>query len=121
MPSKAVQANLEIILSFFPSINCKCAALPKVKSVSYTHLVFYGDGGNDTINGGAGNDALYGGTGNDYLYGNDGDDILDGGEGNDYLNGGNGNDTYIFGRNYGTDIIENYDGNNGVVYFCEQI
>ena len=78
-------------------------------------IVFYGDGGNDTINGGAGNDALYGGTGNDYLYGNDGDDILDGGEGNDYLNGGNGNDTYIFGRNYGTDIIENYDGNNKVV------
>ncbi len=75
----------------------------------------HGDGGNDTINGGAGNDALYGGTGNDYLYGNDGDDILDGGEGNDYLNGGNGNDTYIFGRNYGTDIIEDYDGNNKVV------
>ena len=75
----------------------------------------HGDGGNDTINGGAGNDALYGGTGNDYLYGNDGDDILDGGEGNDYLNGGNGNDTYVFGRNYGTDIIEDYDGNNKVV------
>ena len=78
-------------------------------------IVLYGDGGNDTINGGAGNDALYGGTGNDYLYGNDGDDILDGGEGNDYLNGGNGNDTYVFGRNYGTDIIEDYDGNNKVV------
>lgn len=60
-------------------------------------IVIHGDGGNDT---------LYGGTGTDYLYGNDGDDILDGGEDNDYLNGGNGNDTYVFGRNYGTDIIE---------------
>lgn len=60
-------------------------------------IVIHGDGGND---------ALYGGTGTDYLYGNDGDDILDGGEDNDYLNGGNGNDTYVFGRNYGTDIIE---------------
>lgn len=69
-------------------------------------IVIHGDGGNDTLNGGAGNDALYGGTGTDYLYGNDGDDILDGGEDNDYLNGGNGNDTYVFGRNYGTDIIE---------------
>lgn len=69
-------------------------------------IVIHGNGGNDTLNGGAGNDALYGGTGTDYLYGNDGDDILDGGEDNDYLNGGNGNDTYVFGRNYGTDIIE---------------
>lgn len=69
-------------------------------------IVIHGDGGNDTLNGGAGNDALYGGTGTDYLYGNDGDDILDGGEDNDYLNGDNGNDTYVFGRNYGTDIIE---------------
>lgn len=60
-------------------------------------IVIHGDGGNDTLNGG---------TGTDYLYGNDGDDILDGGEDNDYLNGGNGNDTYVFGRNYGTDIIE---------------
>ena len=73
-------------------------------------VVIHGDGGNDTLNGGEGNDALYGGTGTDYLYGNDGDDILDGGEDNDYLNGGNGNDTYVFGRNYGTDIIEDYDG-----------
>ena len=78
-------------------------------------IVIHGDGGNDTLNGGAGNDALYGGTGTDYLYGNDGDDILDGGEDNDYLNGGNGNDTYVFGRNYGTDIIEDYDGNNKIV------
>ena len=29
--------------------------------------------------------------------------------------GDGGNDTYVFGRNYGTDIIEDYDGNNKVV------
>ena len=72
----------------------------------------HGDGGNDTINGGAGNDALYGGTGNDYLYGNDGDDTLDGGTGNDWLYGGNGNDTYIFGKGYGNDTIEDWGGSS---------
>ncbi len=40
--------------------------------------IFYGWGGNDTIDGGAGNDTIYGG---------DGDDTLIGGAGNDILNG----------------------------------
>ncbi|SHJ64970.1 Haemolysin-type calcium binding protein related domain-containing protein, partial [Clostridium cavendishii DSM 21758] len=34
-------------------------------------------------------------------------DILDGGIGNDYLDGGVGNDTYVFGKGYGQDIIDN--------------
>lgn len=74
-----------------------------------------GENGNDSLNGGNGADKLYGGIGDNQFYGNGGNDTLDGGEDNDYLNGGNGNDTYVFGRNYGTDIIEDYDGNNKIV------
>lgn len=60
-------------------------------------IVIHGDGGNDTLNGGEGNDVLDGGVGSDYLY------------------GGNGNDTYIFGIGYGSDIVEDNDGENKIV------
>lgn len=60
-------------------------------------IVIHGDGGNDTLNGGAG------------------DDVLDGGTGNDYLSGGIGNDTYIFEIGYGSDIVEDTDGENKVI------
>ena len=76
----------------------------------------YGEGGNDNLTGNSGKDSLYGGSGNDYLYGNDGDDILDGGTGDDYLCGGNGNDTYIFGKGYGNDTIEDWGGSGTVVF-----
>ena len=76
----------------------------------------YGEGGNDNLTGNSGNDSLYGGSGNDYLYSNDGDDILDGGTGDDYLYGGNGNDTYIFGKGYGNDTIEDWGGSSTVVF-----
>ena len=86
----------------------------------------WGYDGNDVLYGGAGNDDMYGGKGNDILYGGDGDDILyayevisqfnnptgggadilDGGTGNDYLYGDGGSTTYIFGRGYGQDIIQ---------------
>ena len=76
--------------------------------------IAHGRAGNDGINGGRGNDELYGDEGNDTLYGNDGDDILDGGTGNDSLNGGNGNDIYIFGRDYGNDVISDWGGDSVV-------
>ena len=76
----------------------------------------YGEGGNDNLTGNSGNDSLYGGAGNDYLYGNDGDDILDGGTGDDYLCGGNGNDTYIFGKGYGNDTIEDWGGSSTITF-----
>ncbi len=79
-------------------------------------IALHGDGGNDNLSGGAGNDILFGGIGNDTLNGNDGDDILDGGEGNDFLYGGMGNDTYRFGIGYGSDIIEDNDGDNKVEF-----
>lgn len=77
-------------------------------------IALHGDGGNDNLTGGAGDDMLFGGIGNDTLNGNDGDDILDGGEGGDFLYGGLGNDTYRFGVGYGSDIIEDNDGDNKV-------
>ena len=52
-------------------------------------------------------DIIKGGAGDDYLYGQGGNDLLDGGSGNDYLEGGSGNDTYIWGRGYGNDSINN--------------
>ena len=46
----------------------------------------YGEGGNDTLNGGAGYDDLEGGEGND---------VLNGGTDADYMLGGAGNDIYV--------------------------
>lgn len=45
-------------------------------------------------------------SGNDTILGYEGADTLDGGAGNDLLKGGMGGDTYIFGRGYGSDTID---------------
>ena len=61
-----------------------------------------GDAGDDTLNGGAGND------------------LINGGPGNDIMVGSAGNDTYVFGRGYGGDTINDYDttvGNSDKVKF----
>jgi len=58
--------------------------------------IFYGDEGNQTLQGGAGNDKLYGRIG---------DDILVGGVGNDKLDGGPGSDTFVFAQGDGNDTI----------------
>ena len=86
--------------------------------------VLDGGGGNDGLRGGAGEDVLTGGTGNDSLEGEAGDDVLDGGTEDDQLLGGDGadqldggagtdvlsgeagQDTYVFGRGYGQDIVQ---------------
>jgi serralysin len=65
--------------------------------------------GNDILRGYDSADHLEGLAGNDTLYGYAGNDVLTGGSGNDYLDGGFGNDSYIFGLNFGHDIIYNYD------------
>lgn len=72
--------------------------------------IIQGSDGNDIIYGNAGNDTIHAGTGSDIVYGGDGNDVLDGGEGDDHLYGGAGDDTYIFGRNYGTDVISDEAG-----------
>jgi Ca2+-binding RTX toxin-like protein len=50
----------------------------------------YGEGGNDTLDGGPKNDLLLGGPGNDQLIGRAGIDRMDGGVGNDKLSGADG-------------------------------
>jgi Ca2+-binding RTX toxin-like protein len=85
-----------------------------------------GGAGNDTLGGAAGNDTLSGGLGNDSLSGDAGADVLDGGAGadqvfggdghdtlsgsggNDTLSGDAGNDTYVFGPEFGQDVIQDF-------------
>lgn len=87
--------------------------------------IIYGNAGNDYINANSGNDTIYGGLGNDIIsgedgndiiYGEEGDDILDGNLGDDYIYGGAGDDKYIFGLNYGLDIIEDFVGKSTIEF-----
>ncbi len=91
----------------------------------------YGQGGNDTLNGGSANDTIRGGDGNDILrggggddsvlgeagndelYGNDGNDRVDGGEGDDRIRGGEGDDV-LFGGN-GRDQLLGESGSDTLV------
>ena len=58
--------------------------------------------------GNAGNDTLQGGSGHDFLSGDGGDDAISGGDGDDYLDGYTGVDTFDGGN--GTDVA--YDTND---------
>ena len=80
---------------------------------------YLGTNGNDSYNGSngqdfifaeGGNDNISGSNGNDGIIGLDGNDTLNGGAGNDELFGGLGADTYVFGRDYGKDVIYEEDG-----------
>ena len=75
--------------------------------------ILYGGNGNDVIDGGAGNDQIDGGAGADVMTGGTGNDLLDGKAGNDVLTGGTGNDTYVFGRGYGADTVQENDATAG--------
>lgn len=72
-----------------------------------------GGGGHDVMHGGAGDDTLKAGTAASQLYGDEGNDRLIGGSGNDYLSGGNGNDTFVFGPNFGKDVIADFQNSGG--------
>jgi Ca2+-binding RTX toxin-like protein len=79
-----------------------------------------GGGGNDALTAAAGGGGLWGAGGNDTLTGSAAADRLDGGAGNDTLAGGAGSDTYVFGRGYGTDLVQDNDataGNTDVAQF----
>jgi Ca2+-binding RTX toxin-like protein len=52
---------------------------------------------------------------NNYLNGTEINDIIDGGLGNDSLNGFGGEDTYIFGRGYGEDMINEWGSDHSFV------
>lgn len=85
------------------------------------------DDGNDLLQGGTGTDRMAGGTGNDtlkgengadLLRGDSGNDLLDGGAyqdtliggaGNDTLRGGSGPDVFVFSKNSGKDVVQDFD------------
>lgn len=67
-----------------------------------------GGAGADTLLGGAGNDSLAGGSGIDSLNGGDGADTLAGGVGADVLAGGRGADVFVFGVDFGRDIVVDF-------------
>jgi trimeric autotransporter adhesin len=69
-----------------------------------------GGAGDDILIGGAGQDFLTGGANNDTLIGGVGLDSLSGGTGNDHLMGGLDADIYSFTGAFGSDIIEDSDG-----------
>ena len=79
-----------------------------VDTLTGTNLIdrISGGAGNDVIAGGLGADILRGEGESDQLFGGDGADQLDGGAGTDLLNGEAGQDTYVFGRGYGQDILQ---------------
>lgn len=72
-----------------------------------------GGGGQDIMHGGAGDDTLKAGTAASQLYGDAGNDRLIGGTGNDYLSGGDGNDTFVFGPNFGKDVVADFQNSGG--------
>jgi len=93
--------------------------------------ILKGGAGNDIILAGGGTNSIEGGNDNDLIRGNNGSDIIDGGDGADniegslgddaitgatgadYLRGGAGNDSYFYAdANFGTDLIEDTQGND---------
>jgi VCBS repeat-containing protein len=64
-----------------------------------------GTDGNDTLTAGNRPTVLDGGNGNDALTGGIYADALIGGHGNETMTGGNGPDTFVFGANFGNDVI----------------
>jgi Ca2+-binding RTX toxin-like protein len=68
----------------------------------FERLIFYGNIGDDVIQGGDLDDDIEGAGGNDHLSGMGGDDFLDGGTGQQFLDGGQGTDTASFDASGGT-------------------
>lgn len=70
----------------------------------------YGNAGADRLYGNNGKDLLFGGQGGDQLFGENAADVLDGGKGNDTLTGGAGPDTFVFGADFGRDVVTDWSG-----------
>ena len=76
-----------------------------------------GTDGNDTLIAGSSQSVLDGGNGNDILKGSGTADVLIGGRGADIMTGGNGPDTFLFGPNFGNDVITDFKPHNDVIQF----
>ena len=75
----------------------------------FSRVTWTGTDGNDTMTGIGYNEVIHALGGDDTVNASGGDDVIYGGEGNDSLNGGSGSDTYVFGLNFGSDTVYNYD------------
>ncbi|NJN62177.1 MAG: serine protease [Coleofasciculaceae cyanobacterium RL_1_1] len=71
--------------------------------------IYFGNTGNDTIDGADGNDTISAGQGDDVVIGGNGDDVLAGNLGRDTISGGSGNDVVLAVRN---DAIEGGSGSD---------
>lgn len=85
-----------------------------------------GGTGTDRMAGGSGNDTLRGENGADLLRGDRGNDVLDGGAyqdtliggaGNDTLRGGSGPDVFVFSKNSGRDVVQDFDPRSDTLQF----
>ena len=87
---------------------CKCENM----------TVFAGDG-DDVIWANDGSNTLYGDAGNDRLIGGADSDILIGGAGNDRMHGGGGSDIFCFGKDFGSDHVEQLENGSVTLWFAE--
>lgn len=78
--------------------------------------ILSGGRGNDILGGANGDDSLYAGSGNNQLLGGAGNDNLYAETGNNVLTGGAGNDKFIFGPNFGLNVIADF-GNTDRIEF----
>jgi len=76
----------------------------------------FGGAGADLIEGGSAKDVVLGGAGADHIITGEGDDDISGGTGADYLQGGQGADTYRLEASNGTDLINDQQGANVLVF-----
>ena len=66
--------------------------------------------GNDIVFGGLGNDNIVSSEGNDIILTGDGEDIVDFGAETDFVIGNGERNTYVFGRGYGKNVVDNATG-----------
>ena len=80
-----------------------------------------GGSGDDILFGQAGNDNLRGSAGSDSLFGGGNSDRLNGGSGDDILSGGAGADDFVFYRNFGNDVVLDFDAGTDRLLLSERI
>ncbi len=80
----------------------------KIKGGSGNDTLIGSKSDNDILKGDGGKDTLKGRGGDDSLMGGGGKDTLNGGRGDDELKGGGGKDTFVFKKNQGSDVIEDF-------------